>query len=881
MKNFFNYRGMASLAMLALTACGGGGSDSSNESKNQAPTIVVSNQTVNENSPVVINATASDSDGTIQSYDWQQISGKQMSVSGGNTSTIQFTAPDIDADESLVFRLTVTDDVGASSSQQVSVLVKKVNQVPTVSAGDDQHGDEGQTIQLVATGNDKDGTVSYRWSQVSGDIGQFSDPNAAEPMFTLPNINVDTQLTLMVEVTDNDGAKATDLMTVFARWVNAAPVVDAGADQDAISGKQVTLSGTVTDPENGLQAVQWQQTSGPAVQILDPKSSQTEFVAPLVTEETLLSFTLTATDIQGLTTSDVITVNVKASLAIAEPDRTTDLQIYTFGELPSEDLSDKFDVSIDGKSLTVLQTIPPIAAMSPKIKPGTKDGADSYRDTNRSFAWSQFSFDAAATSVDVTIEKLADAGSVTDILVRPTALAGVAYQIIEKDLAAKTIKIRVLQSNRKLSVEFKDNRYAPLKDIPLDALLLFADRTEREDIAPVPDKSANTTYVVENGDVFDREVAKTKQVVYFAPGTHNISYWQVPSNVKQVYLAGGAYVMGAINADHNAGPSKGYTISGRGVISGEKFPWRADKTKYYVGSTLPLSERVCVNSDGYSDGCPREGIKLLDAEQDELTVEGLTLVNGSFYVFGAEADSNNSWAKISNIKMLGNWRYNNDGFDVGTGTEMTDCFVSPMDDAFKIYHSNAVIKDCVVWQMDNGGMFQFGWFPKTVKNVLIENIHVLHTEWTGLNKNRGLANLTERPAGDSRTGKISDITLRNVWMEGPTSRVIYLRNEFYPNQSYDNWLFENIHVDYMPTYNELVSIKNEKLNGQTIGGNGQLQSSLLLNAIEDFNNGNGSIKNIRFKNFNINGALITNDNASTIGLFDKLQTDNTSDVNFE
>ncbi|RDV28205.1 hypothetical protein DXV75_04410 [Alteromonas aestuariivivens] len=783
---YVNGKFFASLfTALALAGCGSGGTGASG---NINPTIFIENQTVEESSKVTLSAVANDADGSVKSYQWNQVGGHTVSLRGATTSSILFTAPEVNDSEDLVFRLTVTDDAGGTASRSVTVTVEPVEQAPTVSAG---------------------------------------------------------------------------------------------ADQTAVAEQSVSLTGSVSDPENVLQGLVWQQTGGPTVELTHVSDVTAMFTAPRVNEETLLTFTLTATGTSGGSVSDEVTVIVTGSKAIAEPDRTSNLQIYTFGELPAEDLSAKFSVSIDGVPLTVLQTIPPLAAMSPRLKPGTADGADAYRNTQRTFAWTQFSFDAAASPVEVSVHKLEDAGAVSDIIVRPEALAEVAYQIVEKDVAARRIKIRLLQSNRKLSVEFKDNRYAPLKDIPMDALLLFADRTEREDIAPVPDKSAETTYVIENGEKFDREAAKGKEVIYFAPGTHELSYWEVPSNVRQVYLAGGAYVMGAINADHSAGPGTGYTISGRGVISGEKFPWRADKTKYNADSDMPLSERVCVDGGGYSDGCPREGIKLLDAEQDELIVEGLTLVNAPFYVFGAEADSNDSWARISNIKLLGNWRYNNDGFDVGTGSEITDCFASPMDDAFKIYHSKAAVKNCVVWQMDNGGIFQFGWYPKTVDNVLIENIHVLHTEWTGLNKNRGLANLTERPDGDSRAGTISDIILRNIWMEGPTSRVIYLRNEFYPNQSYNTWLFENIYVSYMPTYNELVTIKNEVLNGQVLGGNGQLQDNLLLNAIEDFDNGSGSIGNIRFRNFNLNGARITDSNATTTGMFDRLVINTSSDVTFE
>lgn len=765
--------GLGLSAFTLLAACGGGGGGSS-APENQQPSLTLNHQTVAEQSQVTLNAQASDQDGSIASYLWQQSSGPSVTLSNTTASSLSFTAPSVSSTQELVFKLTVTDDDGASVSKSVSVLVEDQNQAPTVYAGGTQSVDEGQLVQLNGTASDSDGAIAS------------------------------------------------------------------------------TL---------------WQQVSGPTVTLQNATSLSASFTAPDVSSKQTLTFSLSVTDDQGKSQSQTVAIEVNAiSAVIPEPDRAADLQLYTFGDLPPGAESNKFTVAINGTPLTVLQTTPPPLSMSVDINPAASDGADSYRSSNRSFAWSQFSFDASASAVDVTITKTANAGNVTDILVRPTQLEGTAYQVISKDLASKTIVIRVLQSNRKLSVEYKDNRYAKLKDLPQDALLLFADQKEADDIAPLPNKTGRNTYVIENGDTFDADLAKTKSIIYFGPGTHDLGYWEVPASVSHVYLAGGAYVLGAINADHNNGPGTGFTISGRGVISGENFPWRADKRT--DGAT------VTVDDQGFSDGDSKNGIKLLDAEQDELVIEGLTVVNVPFYAFGAEPDTRNSWGKISNIKMLGMWRYNNDGFNVGDNVVLDDCFVAPMDDAFKMYRSGATVRDCVVWQMDNGGMFQFGWFPKTVDNVLIENIHAIHTEWTGLNKNRGLANLTERPNIDTRNGTISNVTFRNIWMEGPTSRVIYLRNEYYQNQSYRNWLFENIHVDYMPTYSELVTIKGE------LGGNGQLNSSLLLNAIEDYDTSPASIKEIRFKNFNLNGTLITDSNAQTTGLFDRVEVDSPTDVSF-
>ncbi|EWH09782.1 hypothetical protein DS2_10863 [Catenovulum agarivorans DS-2] len=531
---------------------------------------------------------------------------------------------------------------------------------------------------------------------------------------------------------------------------------------------------------------------------------------------------------------------------------------YAYQDLPDGVHSSKFSIDVEGQSVVLLQTTPPPAEMAINIKPGSQDGAKSYRQTQRSFSWGQFSFDPTKGPVNVQVSKLDEnSGDVRDIIIRPKQLSGIAYKVVNKDLANRTVQLQILQSNRKLSVEFVDDRYAVEKDLPLDALLIFADQAEYMDYSAPPAKEASDTYVVKANEGFDPQKAEQATAVYFEAGTHNLGLWWVPTKVKHVYLAGGAYVIGSINSDH-AGKNgqTGYTLSGRGVISGEKFAWRAD--------TRTQGQTVCVDKNGYSTGCPSDGVKPVDIDQNDFLVEGITLVNIPFYAFSVRPESSFPRSEVKgtvrNVKLMGMWRYNNDGFDLPANIKLSDCFVAAMDDAFKVYHNNSSVKDCVVWQMDNGGIFQFGWYPKSVDTALIENIHVIHTEWTGLNKNRGLANLTERPSTDTRSGTIKNIHFKNIYMEGPVSRVFYLRNEFYPNQSYANWTFENIHVESIPSYQELVNIK------QKFGGNGQLSPDLLFNAVESLSN-TASIKDIIFKNVYIAGEKMTQANATTTGRF--------------
>ncbi|GEA12224.1 hypothetical protein [Alteromonas sp. KUL49] len=544
---------------------------------------------------------------------------------------------------------------------------------------------------------------------------------------------------------------------------------------------------------------------------------------------------------------------------------------YDYDSVSSYHRSNLFSVTVGGRPIDLLLTTPPSEAMSPKLEPGKQDGADVYRQNNRSFSWGQFDFDASYAGVAVTATKNVDDGFIRDIIVRPTQLEGIAYEIVEKDLVAKTIRINVLQSNRKLSIEFVDERYSEIQSLPFDALLLFADQPQSKDIASALNLEDPKTYLVKDGSVFDRQRAESASSVIFEPGLHDIGLWFVPESVSRIHIEGGAYVRGALNGDHDEKSGRsGFHVTGRGVLSGELFQFRAD--------VRTNGEAVCVDDNGYSAGCPRSGVKPIDANQNNFLIEGITMVNIPFYALGLSYDKDIPLAQrsgiISNIKMLGMWRYNNDGFALPDNVVVEDCFVSAMDDAFKVYNHNATVRDCVVWQMDNGAIFQFGWFPKSVNKALIENIHVIHTEWTGLNKNRGLANLTERPAGNSNAGEISDITFRNVYMEGPVSRVVYLKNGLYPNQSYSRWYFENINVERLFPYDQMVLTKRR------YGGNGQLLPTLQINAIQDFNLGSGNIEDIYFNGLYISGERVTMENAGNVGVFD-INVDNKDVVQFE
>jgi hypothetical protein len=64
-----------------------------------------------------------DSDGSIQSYLWTQISGNTVALNGANTKKATFIAPTITSSTNLTFKLTVTDDLGAKTSDEITITI--------------------------------------------------------------------------------------------------------------------------------------------------------------------------------------------------------------------------------------------------------------------------------------------------------------------------------------------------------------------------------------------------------------------------------------------------------------------------------------------------------------------------------------------------------------------------------------------------------------------------------------------------------------------------------------------------------------------------------------------------------------------------------------
>ncbi|MEA3189930.1 MAG: large repetitive protein [Thermoplasmata archaeon] len=176
------------------------------------------NQNVHEQDAVTLRGTGQGGDPGRYSYAWKQVQGPTVALADADTAQPSFTAPSFQgtAPVALVFALELSDGTRNSLPDLVQVNVASTNKPPVAHAGADQRLPEGSlaTLSALASSDPDHDALSYEWSQVGGTPVTISDPNAAQPSFTVPPYS-GVPLTFQLLVSDGE-ARASALATVLA-----------------------------------------------------------------------------------------------------------------------------------------------------------------------------------------------------------------------------------------------------------------------------------------------------------------------------------------------------------------------------------------------------------------------------------------------------------------------------------------------------------------------------------------------------------------------------------------------------------------------------------------------------------------------------------------
>ena len=222
---------------------------------------------VEERSSVALSGGDShDSDGDIVSYLWQQIDGPAVVLVSSASEATCFTAPKMTTPTTLTFQLQVTDNEGATAHDTVQVSIRPINSSPhAVASALHRRVEPGDEVVLNgAASSDSDGQiVSYRWQQVGGPAVVLREQDAVTLRFIAPELVPEkvesspmisrffgfvdeseahtvatteaaaehahhphdaARLNFMLTVTDNEGASASDHVTVEIPYQGQGPL---------------------------------------------------------------------------------------------------------------------------------------------------------------------------------------------------------------------------------------------------------------------------------------------------------------------------------------------------------------------------------------------------------------------------------------------------------------------------------------------------------------------------------------------------------------------------------------------------------------------------------------------------------------------------------
>ncbi|MBX2888279.1 MAG: hypothetical protein KF829_06470, partial [Ferruginibacter sp.] len=278
---------------------------------NQAPTANAGSDitiTLPQNA-TTLNGSGSDVDGTVVSYQWEQISGpNSATITNANAAVANVSGL---VQGSYVFRITVTDNEGATGNDAVNVQVlTAANLPPVANAGSDITITlPVNTVTLSGSGTDPDNyVVAYRWVKVSGGVANITNSNLAQTTVNGLEAGI---YTFELTVTDNSGATGSDQVVVTVLpAANISPMVNAGNDQTiTLPVNWVVLNGSAIDGDGTIVAYEWIKVSGGDANIQSPSSSVSQ-VTNL--EEGLYTFRLVVTDNDGASASGEMHVLVLA-----------------------------------------------------------------------------------------------------------------------------------------------------------------------------------------------------------------------------------------------------------------------------------------------------------------------------------------------------------------------------------------------------------------------------------------------------------------------------------------------------------------------------------------------------------------------------------------
>ena len=210
---------------------------------------------------VVLSAESSidpDENGKILEFAWQQITGTALTFKRKDQSTLSFIHPLLSANETVLVKLTVTDDEGGQSSTEYLLTLYKNDQLVFADAGEDitivefAKGELDASESLSSTGQ-----YSCLWEQLERPSAQLenliSDASLCLTTFSAPDVDVTSQLKFQVTVTEPGGFSDKDSMEVGIKRRAVGENLNDTGHQRCFNNEAVINCGNDTFPKQDAE----------------------------------------------------------------------------------------------------------------------------------------------------------------------------------------------------------------------------------------------------------------------------------------------------------------------------------------------------------------------------------------------------------------------------------------------------------------------------------------------------------------------------------------------------------------------------------------------------------------------------------------------------
>ncbi len=272
-----------------------------------------------EGQQIQLDGSNSTDDGIIQSYEWDLDNDGLYDDAIGATTTYAC----ID-DGTFTVGLKVTDDDGASGMDTSTITV--ANAVPVVDAGVNRVANEGDAVSLGPAIFFDAGTVDTHTATIDWGDGTVEQGQVDQTNHTISGSHVyaDNGIhTVMVSVTDNDGASGSDTFIVTVN--NVAPIINVGVDQTVTEGEVFNISGTFSDrgsADTHTAQIDWGDSTVEVGSVNQINGRVTS--SHIYTNNGTYTISVTVTDDDGASDSDtlIITVSNAAPMVDAGADQT-------------------------------------------------------------------------------------------------------------------------------------------------------------------------------------------------------------------------------------------------------------------------------------------------------------------------------------------------------------------------------------------------------------------------------------------------------------------------------------------------------------------------------------------------------------------------------